>query len=113
MAALAGTMLIWPGTALDRLWFLNESAHAELRKAGSYIGPLFWTLSITLAATTIGWFRQRMWAFRLTIAILCTQLAGDLVNLARGDFLRGVAGVLLAGALLLYLLRSKIRTTFQ
>jgi hypothetical protein len=113
MAALAGTILIWPGTMLDRLWSLNESAHAELQKAGSYIGPLFWALSITLIAAAIGWFRQRVWGFRLTVAVLCTQVIGDLVNLIRGDLLRGSAGVLVAGALLLYLLRSEIQTAFQ
>jgi hypothetical protein len=113
MAALAGTMLIWPGTRLDRLWSLNETAHAELRKAGSYLGPLFWALSITLVGTAVGWFRQRVWAFRLTVAIVGTQVAGDLVNMARGDFVRGGVGVLIAGALLLYLLGSKIRTAFQ
>jgi hypothetical protein len=113
MAALAGTMLTWPGTTLDRLWSLNETAHAELRKAGSYLGPLFWALSITLVGTAVGWFRQRVWAFRLTVAIVCTQVAGDLVNMARGDFVRGGVGVLIAGALLLYLLCSNIRTAFQ
>lgn len=113
MAALAGTMLIWPGTRLDRLWSLNETAHAELRKAGSYLGPLFWALSITLVGTAMGWFRQRLWAFRLTVAIVCTQVVGDLVNLARRDFWRGGVGVLISGASLLYLLRSNIRTAFQ
>jgi len=113
MAALAGTMLIWPATALDRLWSLNESAHAELGKASAVIGPLFWTLSLTLFAVAVGWFRQQVWAFRLTVAIFCIQVGGHLVNLARGDFLRGGAGVLIAGALLLYLLRSDIRTAFQ
>jgi hypothetical protein len=113
MAALAGTMLIWPGTVLDRLWSLNETAYAELRKAGSYIGPLFWALSVVLIGAAVGWFRQRVWAFRLTVAIVCTQVAGDLVNLARGDFVRGAVGVFIAGALLLYLLRSNIRTAFQ
>ena len=113
MAALAGTMLIWPGTKLDRLWSLNESAHAELRRVGSYIGPFFWVLSVTLVGAAVGWYRQKMWAFRLTVAIVCIQVAGDLVNLARGDFVRGAAGVLIAGPLLLYLLRSNIRTAFQ
>jgi hypothetical protein len=113
MAALAGTMLIWPGTRLDRLWSLNETAHAEFRKAGSYLGPLFWGLSIALVGTAVGWFRQRVWAFRLTVAIVGTQVAGDLVNIARGDFVRGGVGVLIAGALLLYLLGSNIRTPFR
>ena len=113
MAALAGTVLIWPGTALDKLWMFNETAHAELRRAGTYLGPLFWVLSIILLGTSAGWFRQRLWAFRLTVAIICLQLAGDLANLVRGDILRGGIGILIAGALLLYLLRSKIRTAFQ
>ena len=85
----------------------------ELRKAGTYIGPLFWVLSVILLGAAVGWFRQRAWAFRLTVAIVCTQVAGDFVNLARGDFVRGSAGVLIAGALLLYLLRSNIRTAFK
>jgi hypothetical protein len=113
MAALAGTMLIWPGTVLDRLWMLNETAHAELRKAGTYLGPLFWALSIMLMGTAAGWFRQRLWAFRLTAAIICTQVAGDLVNLVRGDFVRGGVGIIIAGTLLLYLLVSRIRTAFR
>jgi hypothetical protein len=113
MAALAGTMLIWPGTPLDRLWLLNETAHAQLRKAGTYPGPLFWALSIMLIGTATSWFRQRLWAFHLTVAIICVQLVGDVVNLVKGDFVRGGIGILIAGALLLFLLRSRIRTAFQ
>lgn len=113
MAALAGTMLIWPGTLLDRLWMFNETAHVELRKAGTYLGPLFWVLSAVLLGTSSGWFRQRLWAFRSTVAIICLQLAGDLLNLVRGDIVRGGIGIFIAGVLLLYLLRSGIRTAFQ
>ena len=92
---------------------LNETAHAQLRKGGTYLGPLFWVLSIILIGTATGWLRQRLWAFRLTVAIICTQLAGDVVNLVRGDFARGGIGILIASALLLFLLRSRIRTAFQ
>ncbi|HKF06678.1 MAG TPA: hypothetical protein VKB49_30455 [Candidatus Sulfotelmatobacter sp.] len=113
MAALAGTMLIWPGTVLDRLWLLNETAHVQLREAGTYLGPLFWMLGLILIGTAAGWFMQRLWAFRLTVAILCAQLVGDVVNLFRGDLVRGGIGILIAGSLLLYLLRSRIRSAFQ
>jgi hypothetical protein len=112
MTALAGAMLIWPGTPLDRLWLLNETAHGQLRKAGSYLDLLFWALSIILIGTATGWFRQRMWAFRLTVAIICATV-GDVVNLVRGDLVRGGIGILIAGALLLFFLRSRIRTAFQ
>ena len=113
MAALAGIMLSWPGTALDRLWSLNETAHEQLGRAGNYFGPLFFVLSVTLAADAVGWFKRRVWAFRLTVAVIAIQLAGDLINLVRGDLVRGAAGILIAGALLLYLIHSNIRTAFQ
>jgi mannose/fructose/N-acetylgalactosamine-specific phosphotransferase system component IID len=113
MAALAGTMLVWPGTVLDKLWTLNQPAHKALAPAGSFMGPLFFLLSITLVTAAVGWFKQRVWGWRLTVLIISTQVIGDFVNLMRGDLLRGGTGLLIAGALLFYLLRSNIRTTFQ
>jgi len=64
-------------------------------------------------AAAVGWFRQRKWAFHLTVAVIAAQIVGDLVNLARGDWVRGSAGVLIAGALLSYLRRSNIRAAFR
>jgi hypothetical protein len=113
MAALAGTMLVWPGTVLDKLWALNQTAHEALAPAVNFMGPLFFLLSITLAITAVGWFNQRAWGWRLTVLIISTQVIGDFVNLVRGDLLRGGTRLLIAGALLFYLLRSNIRTTFQ
>jgi len=56
--------------------------------------------------------RHRLWGWRLAIAIIATQVLGDVVNCVRGDFLRGGIGVIIAGGLLLFLLRSKIRAAF-
>jgi hypothetical protein len=66
-----------------------------------------------LIGTATSWFRQRLWPFHLTVAIICVQLVGDVVNLVRGDFVRGGVGILIVGALLLFLLHSRIRTAFQ
>ena len=77
------------------------------------MGPLFFLLSIALGIAAVGWFKQRVWGWRLTVLIISTQVAGDFVNLVRGDLLRGGTGLLIAGALLFYLLRSDIRGTFQ
>jgi hypothetical protein len=38
--------------------------------------------------------------------------SSDIVNCIRGDWLRGGTGVIVAGALLLFLLQPKIRATF-
>ena len=106
-------MLFWPGTVLDRLWSLNPVAHEAFVPFGNSIGLLFYVLSIVLVISAVGWFKHRIWGWQLTVAIISTQVIGDFVNLIRGDFLRGSIGLLIAGALLLFLLRSNISKVFQ
>jgi hypothetical protein len=113
MASLAATTLLWRGTALDRIWALNPSAHAQLAPLGSTVGVLFLLLGAALATAGIGWFRRRLWGWRLAVVIIATQVLGDVVNGVRGDWLRGGTGVIIAGALFLFLLRPGIRAAFS
>ena len=55
-------------------------------------------LGVALATAGIGWFRHRLWGWRLAAAIIATQVLGDVVNCARGDWLRGGTGAVIAGA---------------
>jgi len=80
---------------------------------GSAGGSLFLLLSATLATAAIGWFQRCLWAWRLAIAIIATQVVGDFFNLVRGDMLGGAVGVTIAGALLYYLLRPSVREAFH
>jgi hypothetical protein len=112
MAGLAGTTLLWHGTVLDRAWTLNPTAYRQLSPLGSKIGILFLFLSSALLVSGIGWFRHRLWGWRLAVAIIATQVLGDIINLVKGDWLRGATGVAIAGALLIYLLSSRIRAEF-
>jgi hypothetical protein len=48
----------------------------------------------------------------LTHTIIATQVLGDLVNAFMGDVVRGGIGSPIAVALLVYLLRSEIRSAF-
>jgi len=59
-----------------------------------------------------GWWRRRRWGWILAIVIIAIQLLGDLLNLLRGDVLRGAAGVLIASALLFYMTRPRVRAAF-
>jgi hypothetical protein len=112
MATLAGTLLLHPGTILDRAWVLNPLAHTELPRFGKSIGVVFWLLAALLAVAATGWFRRRYWGWLLTLVVIATQLAGDAINFVRGDHLRGGVGFAIAGALLFYLLRPEVRFAF-
>ena len=108
MSALAGTTLVWPGTPFDRVWALNEPAYRQLSPTGKAVGGLFLLLSVVLITASVGWFKRRLWGWRLAVGIIVTQVAGDLVNLIRGDLLRASTGLTIAGALLFYLLRPNV-----
>jgi hypothetical protein len=113
MAAFAGTTLIWQNTFLPRVWRLNPEAWRMLAPIGNLAGPLFLAFSALLLTTAILWFRRHLWGWRLGIAILLTQVVGDLFNLVRGDYLRAGPGVVIAGALLYFLLRPQMRRNFK
>ena len=112
MASLATTTLLWRGTALDRLWGLNPIAYKQLAPLGRTVGILFLLLSAALTTAGIGWFRRRLWGWRLAVVIIAAQVLGDVVNCVRGDWLSGGTGVIIAGALLLFLLQPRIRAKF-
>jgi hypothetical protein len=112
MASVAATTLLWPGTPLDRAWSLNPSAHRQLLPFGRTVGFLFVLLAASLAIAGTGWFKRRRWGWMLAVAIISTQVLGDLINLLRGDVFRGISGFALAGALLAYLLRPAVRNSF-
>jgi hypothetical protein len=112
MATLAATTLLWRGMRLDRIWTLNPTAYKQLAPRGRIVGILFLVLGAALTTAAIGWFRRRLWGWRLAVVIISMQVLGDVVNCVRGDWLRGGTGVIIAGALLLFLLQPRIRAMF-
>ena len=87
MASLAATTLLWRGTALDRVWALNPIAYKQLAPLGGAVGVLFLLLGAALTTAGIGWFRRRLWGWRLAVVIIAIQVLGDLVNCVSGDWL--------------------------
>ncbi len=113
MAGYAGVTLLKPGTFLDVLWALNRQGHAGLLSLGKSAGVLFLVLSALLVLAAAGWFRRRYWGWVLGVAIIAINAVGDLVNLARGEGLKGTVGVGIAGLLLLYMTRARVRGYFH
>ena len=113
MASLAGTTLIWRDTVLDKVWALNATAYERLAPLGRIVGILFLLLGAALATAGVGWFKRRLWGWRLAVGVILTQALGDLVSFFMGDFMRGGIGLTFAGALLFYLLRPEVRILFE
>jgi hypothetical protein len=112
MATLAAVTLLWRGTVLDRIWTLNPAAYRELAPLGRGVGILFLVLAIALAAAFFGWSKRRLWGWRLAVAIVITQILGDVINCLRGDWSRGGIGVFVAGGLLLFISRPSLKKVF-
>lgn len=79
---------------------------------GGKAGILFLLLAAALAMAGVGWFRRRVWGWRLTVVIIAMQVLGDIGNCLRGEWMRGGVGAVIAGAFLLILLRPKVRAAF-
>jgi hypothetical protein len=112
MACLAGMALVWRGTVVDRIWTLNLPAYRRLAPFGKAAGIPFILLGAALAVAGTGWFKRRIWGWRLAVAIIAIQVFGDLVNAFMGDLVRGGVGFVVAGALIVYLLRPQVRCAF-
>jgi hypothetical protein len=113
MAFFAGTTLLWRGTVLDRMWALNAPAYKQLAPFGKTAGIPFLLLSATLVVAGIGWRKRRRWGWWLAVAVIATQVLGDLVSVFMGHAVGGGIGVTIASALLFYLLRPKVRFAFE
>ncbi|MFZ3340288.1 MAG: hypothetical protein WA609_06855 [Terriglobales bacterium] len=112
MAGYAAVTLFRPGTFLDALWALNPRGRTELLPFGKIAPLAFVILSVALAVTSVGWFHERFWGWFLGTAIIAINAGGDLINLAIGEHLKGAVGVVIAGLLLLYMTRSRVRNYF-
>src|SRR5260370_36621638 len=88
MASLAATTLLWQGTRLDRLWDLNPMAYKQLAPLGTRVGIFFMLLGAALTTAGVGWFRKRLWGWRLAVVIIATHVLADGANYVLGDLLR-------------------------
>jgi hypothetical protein len=113
MATLAGITLLFPGSFLDPIWRLNPEAGEQLGQLGRGIGVAFLGLGAAMVAAAIGWIKRRFWGWALAVIIIASQVLGDLVNALRGEFLKGAVGVVIAAALLAYLIRPVTRGAFE
>jgi hypothetical protein len=113
MAGYAAVTLLEPGTFLDALWTLNQTGHAGLLTLGTGGALLFVVVCAGMVVASVGWFRRRLWGWRIAVAIVAINMVGDIMNFGLGERLKGTVGVLIAGLLLIYISRSAVRDYFS
>lgn len=106
MSGATAVMLATPCGPLEPVWRLRPSAREELAPLGGWGVLLMATVSLACIGAALGLWTGRRVGYRLAVALLVTNLVGDLGNaLARGDP-RTLIGVPIAGVLLWYLVRQ-------
>ena len=116
MASLASFLLLKPGTILDRAWTLNPRAHAQFASLGPlipWVGLAFLLMAILGVYTVRLWFQRRFRGWRIAVVAIALQAIGDAVNFVRGDHLAGLAGLLIASALLAFLFSRPVKAAFH
>jgi hypothetical protein len=111
-SGLSAVSLLTPDGPLEPMWRLNPRA----REAFGQMGPwalLLAAVCLACAASAYGFLAGRRWGYRLGVALLLTNLAGDLVNAALGIELRAVVGIPIVAVLLGYLSSRKVRAFFS
>src|SRR2546430_15941081 len=58
-------------------------------------------------AAETGWFRRRLWGWRLAVGGISTHGLGDMVKFLLGDFVAGGTAITLSRALLVYIFRPR------
>lgn len=112
MSGLAWIALLSPGGTLEPLWRLNPEARVGFARMGPWAIVLMFVVSIACALSAWGLWIRAPWGRRLAVTILAVNLIGDGANtVLRGD-LRTLIGLPIGGALIVYLLSSRIRSQF-
>jgi hypothetical protein len=107
MCALTVFLLLFPGSVLQPVWRLNPEAHSTFQSLGIWSILLMTIVGGACAAAAVGLAKQTRWGWRLAIAILVINLAGDTVNaIARHDP-RTLIGIPIGALLIFYLITKR------
>jgi hypothetical protein len=111
-SGLSWVSLLTPGGVLDPIWRLNPRAHEAFSHMGAWALLVLGLVCVACAASAFGFFTARRWGYRLGIALLVLNLAGDLINAALGVEPRAWVGVPIVGLIFWYLSTRTVRNYF-
>jgi hypothetical protein len=106
--------LRFPDGPLEPMWALNPRAKSAFQQMGSGAYALMAVVGVICALSAAGIWAGARWGRRLAIGLLSVNLVGDLANAILARDARTLIGLPIAGALILYLVRSaSVRRFFE
>src|SRR5215469_5736944 len=76
----AAISLLTPGGVLEPMWRINPSARAGFESLGGWAPALLLSVSAACGCSVAGLWRGARWGWRLAVAVLAVNLAGDAIN---------------------------------
>ena len=98
---------------MESIWGLYPARRSLLMPYRIWLGPGFLTLAAGMLIASSGCFRHRKWGWWLAAGIFLVNGISDAGQILLGHLLEGGIGAAVAGAILLYLSRPKVRAIFN
>jgi hypothetical protein len=106
--ALTIVLLLFPGSALDAVWRLNETAHASFQLTTPVFPiTLMASIGVACAFAATGLFKGAKWGRRLALVILAVNLIGDTAAAFVRHDPRTLIGIPIGGAMIFYLVKTE------
>ena len=91
---------------------LNPEAYVRLSRLGKMMSAPFAVTAALMIAAAIGWLRRKHWGWMLGVFIVAMNMLGDVMNAIRGEWVKGGVGFVIAGVLLIFMTRPRLRSYF-
>jgi hypothetical protein len=113
MAGFAAETLLEPGGPLDPVWRIKPAEHAQLLAMGPLVGLGFSALSVVAVIGAVGAFQRRRWGWWVAVLGISANGLADAARGLAGARLEGLIGVTVAGAIVWWLTRPRVRALFD
>lgn len=105
--------LFFPGSFPYQMWKLNPRAQQGFAKIGVWAVVLMLTVSAGCGLSAFGLWNGKLWGYRLAIALLITNLVGDVYNVISRTEPRAAVGIPIVILILVFTMNRSARGFFQ
>jgi hypothetical protein len=95
------------------MWSIKPAAHEDMMLLRPASSGGFASLAAAMAAAAYGCFKRRRWGRTLAVIILALNALGDAIHVIQSGAIEGALGVVIAGALVLWITRPRVKALFS